>query len=169
MFNCTYFVEGKCEQQFLKAIKSEPNLVIPGKVRILNVIQEKLSTSHLLSIRDGYIVFVFDTDVKSTNILQENIRKVKTICPPKVKLLILAQVNNLEDELIRSTDISTICELTSSKSIKDFKPDFIATKNCRALLSKHNFDINKMWVQDIPHPFSEIISNNGAKYVIIKR
>lgn len=65
IINCVYFVEGACEKQLIETLKKDKKQLIPGKVKVFNCIQEELSTSHLLSIRDGYIVFVFDTDVRA--------------------------------------------------------------------------------------------------------
>lgn len=45
---------------------------------------------------------------------------------------------------------------------KDFKRDFCANKNCRAVLDKHNFDINKLWITEPPKAFS-FITLNGKK------
>lgn len=154
MKGCTYFVEGECEQKLLNAIKTAPSLVQPGKVRVFNVIQDVLSKSHLYPIKEGLVVFVFDSDVPKTNSLKQNIDMVKRICPAKsVKLVFLVQVMNLEDELLRATNIKKITELTNSKSEKDFKSDFIALKDCRGALVRHGFDIGKMWDQTIPDPF----------------
>ena len=155
MKGCTYFVEGECEQKLLNAIKTAPSLIQPGKVRVFNVIQDVLSKSHLYSIKEGLVVFVFDSDVPKTNFLKQNIDMVKRICPAKsVKLVFLVQVMNLEDELVKATDIKKITELTNSKSEKDFKTDFIALKDCRGALVRHEFEIRKMWNQTIPEPFT---------------
>lgn len=154
MKGCTYFVEVECEQKLLNAIKTAPSLVQPGKVRVFNVIQDVLSKSHLYSIKEGLIVFVFDSDVPETSRLKQNIDMVKRICRAKaVKLVFLVQVMNLEDELVRATNIKRIAELTSSKSDKDFKTDFIALKDCRSTLDRHGFDVRKMWAQTVPDPF----------------
>ena len=67
MKGCTYFVEGECEQKLLNAIKTAPSLVQPGKVRVFNVIQDVLSKSHLYPIKEGLVVFVFDSDVPNAN------------------------------------------------------------------------------------------------------
>ena len=88
MTNCTYFVEGLCEKQLIDSIKNT-DLLIPGKVKVFNVVQEDLKPSHLLSIRDGYIVFVFDTDVSNITYLWSNIKRVKENCPSKVFSTIL--------------------------------------------------------------------------------
>ena len=37
----TSFVEGECEQKLLNVIKANPSLIKPGKVHVLNVIQER--------------------------------------------------------------------------------------------------------------------------------
>lgn len=163
----TYFVEGECEQKLLNAIKAAPSLIRPGKVKVFNVIQKTLSISNLISIRDGYVVFVFDSDIPEINTLRHNIEMVKQICPSKtVKLLFLVQVKNLEDELERATDVGNVKELTGSRSRKDFKRDFLALKDCRSVLERHCFDIGKMWNKEIPEPFSFI--SQGTRYVVIK-
>ena len=167
MKGCTYFVEGECEQKLLNAIKTAPSLVQPGKLRVFNVIQDLLSKSHLYSIKEGLIVFVFDSDVRETNRLKQNIDIVKKICPSKtIKLVFLVQVMNLEDELVRATNIKKIAELTNSKSEKDFKSDFIALKDCRGAIVRHDFDIRKMWNQTIPAPFNFV--EQGRADVIYK-
>ena len=87
-------------------------MVQPGKVRVFNVIQDVLSKSHLYSIKEGLIVFVFDSDVPETSRLKQNIDMVKRICRAKaVKLVFLVQVINLEDELVRATNIKRIAGL----------------------------------------------------------
>ena len=168
MTNCTYFVEGLCEKQLIDSIKNT-DLLIPGKVKVFNVVQADLKPSHLLSIRDGYIVFVFDTDVSNTTYLWSNIKRVKENCPSKVKLLFLAQAKNFEEEIVRATEDKKTSDLTSSKSNKDFKRDFILLKDLPSVLRKHCFDINKMWRQPVPAPFCQNISNNGAQFVVNKK
>lgn len=140
-------------------------MIKPGKVRVFNVTQYKLKNSHLISISEGYVVFVFDTDRNDTKYLEANISKVQTTCPSKVKLLFLVQVPNLEQELVLATDIKKISELTSSRSNKDFKTDFLTLKDCRATLEKHSFDIKKMWRQRIPNEF-QLVSEQGIEVLI---
>lgn len=140
-------------------------MIKPGKVRVFNVTQNKLKNSHLISISEGYVVFVFDTDRNDTKYLETNISKVRTTCPSKVKLLFLVQVPNLEQELVIATDVKKISELTSSRSTKDFKTDFLALKDCRATLEKHSFDITKMWRQRIPNGF-QLVSEQGIEVLI---
>ena len=68
-----------------------------------------------------------------------------------------------------STDVKKTSDLTSSKSNKDFKRDFILLKDLPSVLRKHCFDINKMWRQPVPAPFCQNISNNGAQFVVNKK
>lgn len=167
MKNCTYFVEGKCEQKLLNALKASPGLIRPGKVRVFNVIQDLLTKSHLIAIKEGYVVFVFDSDVPETGFLKKNIEMVKKICPEKsVRLLFLAQVMNLEDELVRATDVRKVVELTGSRSEKDYKTDFIALKDCKVVLNNHRFDIQKIWRQNPPEPFSFI--KQGTEHIVLR-
>jgi hypothetical protein len=42
-------VEGECEEKLIKALKEKPSLLIPGKVKRFNVIQNELKTSHLVT------------------------------------------------------------------------------------------------------------------------
>ena len=119
----------------------------------------------MISIKDGLIVFVFDSDVSETGNLIQNIEMVKRICPAKtVQLVFLVQVMNLEDELVRATDVRRIADITGSKSKKDFKSDFLAIKDCRSVMEKHGFDIGKMWRKKPPRPFDFI--PQGAGYVV---
>lgn len=160
--NVFYFVEGKCEVALLQALKESPEKIIPGKIKEFNLIQKIIPKSILISIRpETKVVFVFDTDVPVTQQLRNNINQVKKFCP-KVEIVFLPQVKNLEDELERCTDVSRISDLTQSASKKDFKRDFCANKNCRAVLDKHNFDINKLWITEPPKVFS-FITLNGKK------
>lgn len=66
--NCIYFVEGKCEATLLAALKERPQKIMPGRVKIFNVIGNVLPRSQLVTIQTGTtVVFVFDTDVPITD------------------------------------------------------------------------------------------------------
>ena len=96
--NCIYFVEGDCEAKLINALKQKPELLLPGKVIVLNLIQNYIPKSRLLSITpDTKVVFVFDTDKDETKYLKKNIEYIKTYCQ-KSKLIFLPQVLNLEDD-----------------------------------------------------------------------
>ena len=59
---CIYLVEGECEEKLINALKEKPSLLIPGKIKKFNVIQDELKTSHLVTYPPGcMVVLVFDT------------------------------------------------------------------------------------------------------------
>ena len=158
--NCIYFVEGKCEAALLAALKEYPQKIVSGRVKIFNVIGNLIPRSQLVTIQAGTtIVFVFDTDVPITEFLKKNIQLVNTYCS-KPKLVFLPQVMNLEDELVRCTDIHNISELTRSKSTKNFKRDFCAMTNCRDVLDRHQLDVLQLWTQKLPDVFQFIPLNS---------
>ena len=71
---CVYLTEGECEEKLIAALKEEPALLMPGKVKKFNVIQEELKTSQLVTFTPGsMVVLVFDTDVDMTEHLKKNI------------------------------------------------------------------------------------------------
>ena len=73
----------------------------------------------------------------------------------------MTQVKNLEDELIRSTDIKFIRELTASKSDSGYKKDLIKTSNLASLLVRHGFKINLFWAKEPTGVFGKI-SNDAS-------
>lgn len=159
-----YYVEGADEEKLLSVLKTEMGMIVPGKIQVFNVVQEEFTTLRLMQLKkDTTVVLVYDTDTKDASIFRKNINILKKF--PYVKNIIcIPQVNNLEDELIRSCCIKKIKELTGSKSNKDYKADLLKEKNLKNKLELHGFDENKLWSQ-IPKesPFSEF--GNDAKSV----
>ena len=98
---CIYYVEGPCEQQLIAALKESPSKLLPGKVKVYNVIQNLIPKSQLLSIQAGTtVVLAFDTDVEQTVTLRKNLELLDKYCA-KLHIVYLPQVLNLEDELVR--------------------------------------------------------------------
>ena len=158
--NCIYFVEGSCEKVLIDALKEKPTLIVPGRTKVFNAISNELTRSMLVTIQSGTtVVFVFDTDVEITERLKKNIKLVSTYCTG-AKVVCLPQVLNLEDELVRCTDVSKAMELTGSKTLKDFKRDFCAMTNCRAVLTRHQLDVLKLWTQKVPEVFAFVSANS---------
>ena len=159
--SCIYFVEGECEEAFITSLKESPALITPGKIKVLNVLTEDISKSRLITITPGTaVVFVFDTDVPITEKLKVNISRVEKYCT-RSKLVFLPQVRNLEDELVRCTDITKITDLTHSKSNSNFKSDFCKMSNRRVALTKHQLDVLKLWTTNPPEPFTFIPRNSN--------
>lgn len=140
-----YFVEGKTEEKMLQILKTDLQLIAPGRIQKLNVVEKRLSRPWLMTLRQGTIaVLIFDTDTGNDSILLENINLLKgeriiadVLCIP--------QVRNLEDELLRCCSIHQIRELTGSRSNRDFKRDMIKDNNFTQKLREQNFDFEHFW------------------------
>ncbi len=160
---CIYFAEGDCEAQLLSALRLPPERILPGKVRVFNVIQNLIPKSQLLTLQAGMtVVFVFDTDTEQTEHLRQNIQRVQRYC--RVRLLTVTQVLNLEDELVRSTDVRSVQELTQSRSQHNFKSDFCRMKpeDCLAMLRRHHLDLQKLWAKEPPEAYGFVRQDGKA-------
>jgi hypothetical protein len=150
-----YFVEGEDEEKVLSVLKTDMQLIVPGKVNKLNVIQDKISRARLMNLRpETSVVLIFDTDTSSVNVLKENIEILKSTASVQ-SVICVTQVMNLEDEFIRSCDIKNIRELTGSKTDSEYKHDLITASNLAVLLKKHGFDIKKFWIKEATGIFAE--------------
>ena len=159
---CIYYVEGPCEQQLVAALKESPSKLIPGKVKVYNFVQNLIPKSQMLSIQSGTtVVLAFDTDVEQTTNLKKNLELLNRYCG-KLHIVFLPQVLNLEDELVRCTDVKSVIELTKSKGIRNFKTDFckLKTKECRTMLERHGLKIEQIWSTKVPEVFSFAESNS---------
>lgn len=79
---CVYYVEGECERQLINSLKEQPGMVVPGKVKVYNVIQKLIPKSQLLTIqKDSIVVFLIDTDVDETKYLSQNIDRIRITHP----------------------------------------------------------------------------------------
>lgn len=165
---CLYFVEGKCEEQLIRSLKVDPARLLPGRVKILNPVLKQISRSQLVTINaDTTVVLVYDTDVKLSQRLSQNIKNLKKYCH-RVNIVHLAQVFNLEDELVRSTDVSDVKELTKSTGFSSFKNDFCRMnyQQCRHMLQQHQFNIEKMWATQPSEPF-QFVKQNGEEVKLL--
>ena len=155
-----YFVEGKCEEKLLNELKKEPELITLGRVQVFNVLTNRISTSKLMTFKKNVnVCFVFDSDgEQNLTIYNHNISVLKKYVSG-VHIYNFVQIRNLEDELVRATDLKKIEELTGSKSSKDFKTDFLSCSNFRQLLERHNFDVKKMWCTEPTDSFRGIIQD----------
>ena len=73
-------MEGPCEQQLIAALKESPARLIPGKIKVFNVVQNLIPKSQLLSIQSGMrVALVFDTDVLQTKTLKKNLEMLRGI------------------------------------------------------------------------------------------
>jgi hypothetical protein len=159
--NCIYFVEGRCEEKLLNALKEQPQKIQSGRVKVFNVIQNILSNSQLITIQPGTTVaLVFDTDIPLTDCLKDNIRRLGKYCS-KVKIVYLPQVLNFEGEIVRCSDLRSASDLTHSKSNKDFKRDFCAMTNIRAAVEHVNLNVESLWAEEPPVDFAFLERNSS--------
>ena len=70
-----YFVEGENERKLIETIKNK--YLYSGKIKVMNVIQNKVPRSILRTLERETIV-VFDTDIEKIDILDENIKLIKS-------------------------------------------------------------------------------------------
>ena len=151
-----YYVEGEDEEKILSVLKTDLQLIIPGKISKFNAVQNKVTKARLMNLRpDTTVVLVFDTDTDNADILSENIKTHKAASMVR-SIICVTQVRNLEDELVRSTDIRYIRELTGSKSDSDYKRDLIRMSNLAAVLVRHGFEIKQFWVKEPTGVFAKI-------------
>ena len=68
---CIYYVEGPCEQQLIAALKETPARLIPGKVKVFNVVQNLIPKSQIWRSSMERQSFVF--------ILQKSVLKFLTL------------------------------------------------------------------------------------------
>ena len=161
---CIYYVEGPCEQQLIAALKEAPAKLIAGKIKVFNVVQNIIPKSQMLSIQPGTtVVLVFDTDVPRSVNLNKNVELLKRYCG-RLKIVYLAQVMNLEDELVRCSDVKAAAELTKSAGTKNFKTDFcrMSAKDCRSMLDRHHLNIARLWTTAPPDEFDSITLNGES-------
>lgn len=167
--NYIYYAEGQCEEKLLKVLKTDMQLIRPGKISKYNVIQEKLKMAQLRTLKKGTTaVLVFDTDTTdNTNILKENIDILKKHSAVS-KVICITQVENLEDEIVRSCNVNKAQELTNSKSVSSFKTDFIKASDLKGTLEKHKFCFDKLWCRSSNKGQYKDIANEVDKIRIKK-
>lgn len=158
--NIQYFVEGDDEKKLINTLKNQLGVIQTGKVQKLNVIENKITDNIIRTLKKGtVVVLVFDTDTQQTDILNCNIAKLKA-CKFISKVITIPQVDNLEDELVRSCNIRKITELLNSRSKKDYKSDLIRVTNLDSKLKEHEFDINLFWSMQPGAPYENIINES---------
>ena len=133
-----FFVEGEGERAIINTLKTDFQCIQAGKVDVFNVIQNKLNKNMLMKLKPGTIVIlVFDTDKDETDILDSNLRFLKKQ-PNVKKVIIIPEVKNLEDELVRSCNITNVKDLMRSKSNSEYKSDLTKCKKFKTSINKQS-------------------------------
>lgn len=146
-----YFVEGETEKKVIEALKNK--YLESGKITVKNIANKKLTTLDLGQLKPNTIcVLIFDKDifvevspVGNQQLVLENIEKLKKSKNVK-EIICICQNKNLEDELIKSTNIKQIKDLLDSSSNSDFKKEIIKCSNVLKKLEEKSFDISKFWI-----------------------
>ena len=133
-----FFVEGVGERIIINTLKTDFQCIQAGKVDVFNVIQNKLNKNILMKLKPGTIVIlVFDTDKDETDILDSNLRFLKKQ-PNVKKVIIIPEVKKLEDELVRSCNITNVKDLMRSKSNSECKSDLAKCKKFKTSINKQS-------------------------------
>ena len=83
-------------------------------------------------------------ELRNTFVGRKNIKKLSR-CSSVEDIVLIPQVKNLEDELVKSCNIRHVKELLGSRTNTEFKSDFIKVTNLANKLKDKSFDINLIW------------------------
>ena len=75
------------------------------------------------------------------------------------------QVTNLEEELIRCTDVRQVRQLLNCKTNSEFKNAFIEEKRLYEKLQSHHFDFEKLWAEKPGEAFQKAGIQNESKWI----
>ena len=140
-----YFVEGDDDRKVVNTLKTDFQFIISGKVDKFNVVDKTLKKTHLMNLKEGTtVVLVFDTDTGNVDILNKNIEFLKQQSAVE-DIICITQIENLEDELVRSTSIKEIKELTKSRTNSEFKKDVLHISNLKKRMEECSFDFSEFW------------------------
>lgn len=160
--NYQYYVEGEDERKLINTLKTDFQVVVPGKVDVFNVTTKIITNARLIAIKPKTtVILVFDTDVGDDKILRQNIAIFKE-CKSVIDIVTIPQCFNLEDELVNSCKIKTVTELFGSQGFRKFKSDFIKASNLPLKLKEKEFDVSKLWSRDGMGKFKGI-ENQSSK------
>ena len=151
-----FYVEGEDEKKVIDTLKKDMKSIVSGKVDVLNVIQKEIRTPRIRTLKTGTtVILVYDTDIERIDILEKNIKSLQSSKQIK-RIVCIPQVKNLEEELVRATNVRQVLDILGSKSLADFKRDIIKCTNLNKKLKEKDFDISKFWCK--------IPTNCFAKY-----
>ncbi len=158
-----YFVEGQTESKLLSVLKTYYQCIMPGKVTVLNSLNQRITKERLRQINHKTnVVLLIDTDEQNRDlsIFYKNIETLKK-CAHVKNVFIITQCTNLEEEIVYSTSVNELKELTGSRSSKNFKKDWINTSDdvLYTKLKNANFSINKLWSRQANGIYKDIKNN----------
>lgn len=157
-----YLVEGQDEKSIIRMLISEYKCIKPGKIHVINVVQEKINKARAATWGDNvYICCVFDTDVRDPGQLLANRNFLLSLSNIR-DVILIPQVLNLEDELVRASMVRNAKEITKSSTDAEYKHALIKIDNLKRLFDAAEFDFSKFWVTE-PRGNFENIDNESSK------
>ena len=162
-----FYVEGEDEKKVIEVLKKDMKLIVSGKVDVLNVVQKEIKIPRVRTLKAGTIVILlYDTDVEKVEILEKNIQLLKSSKHIK-RVICIPQVDNLEDEVVRATNVRHVTDLLGSKTLTDYKRDLIKCTNLDKKLQESGFDISKLWCKIPENKFS--VYGNDSTLIKLKQ
>lgn len=163
-----YFVEGEDEEKVVNILKEIKNrYIVAGKCCVLNVIQDEIKKSLLMTLNKSTIaIVIYDNDVivnrslnpeKAKEKVNKNIKLLNEYCK---NVIVICQYDNIEDEIIKSTNIKKIEDLLGSKSKSEAKSDLRKEKDLMKKLLNKEFDFNKFWQGSIPEYINQKVKTH---------
>lgn len=137
-----YLVEGENEQVIINAIKGE--FIISGKVRIFNCLEKDVSLL-VRTIKQTECIIVIDIDVLSDAHKKCLITNVKKLQEYRKKVTIICQNRNLEEELIRASNLNNILNMYNVETIDKHKSMLNKDRDVRSTLNMIDFDYSLFW------------------------
>lgn len=164
-----YYVEGKCEKKLVRTLIDQ-RLIIPGQTDVLNPVQDNIKPTHLRMLPPKTnIILIFDTDTFDTDTSEVHILRKNIVCLKSCRnirnIVFIPQIRNLEDELLRCTNIRHIRNLINCPHDSDFKTAFIEEKRLFDKLQSHNFDFRKLWSSEPTQSLQSIGIQNQSHLI----
>lgn len=140
-----YLVEGENEKVIVDAIKGK--YIIAGKVNRFNCLEKNVSNL-IRSMNQTECVIVLDTDVLNDAQLKCLGNNLKVFHKRGIKVVLITQDNNLEDELVRSLDITSILNMYDVESLAKHKRRVNKERDMLRKLESLNFNFEQFWNSD---------------------
>ena len=151
-----YYVEGKTDYVIVKSLM-KLGYINNGKIEEFKVLEKLFKNVHIRTLKmNTVIVLIFDTDVKIVDKLKENTTFLSRQSNIK-EVICIPQVENLEDELVRSCKIKKIEDLLDTTSSSEFKKKLLNVSNVCQILKSKNFDMNNMWKKQASKEFKDVV------------
>lgn len=160
-----YFVEGECEKAFLRSFMFvDGRHFRQGKIEVFNFINERLTKAKARTLnKDMSVAIIFDTDVENIDVLEDNIKLLRTVSMiDDEHIFLIPSIKNFEDELVYScSKIKTIHDLFNTRSVSEFKKKFIAHHEIVSKLDDAGFNFNLIWSRNSKGAFKKYINKSS--------